>query len=78
MLDTARPNEVNITYQKILREMNCYSFIFGKKKPLPSSLDNPRVNRRLLPSRLWRRRWGSLAGERRRQVLEETNFERLC
>lgn len=30
MLDTARLNEVNIIYHKILREMNCYSFIFGK------------------------------------------------
>lgn len=33
MLDTAHLNEVNIIDHKILREMNCYSFIFGKKKP---------------------------------------------
>lgn len=31
MLDTACLNEVNIIYLKILREMNCYSFVFGKK-----------------------------------------------
>lgn len=31
MLDTAHLNEVNIIDHKILREMNCYSFIFGKK-----------------------------------------------
>jgi len=30
MLDTACLNEVNIIYLKILREMNCYSFVFGK------------------------------------------------
>lgn len=32
MLDTARLNEVNVIYHKILEEMNCYSFIFGKQK----------------------------------------------
>lgn len=31
MLDTAHLNEVNIIDHKILRGMNCYSFIFGKK-----------------------------------------------
>lgn len=31
MLDTAHLNEVNIIDHKILREMNCYSFIFGTK-----------------------------------------------
>lgn len=30
MLDTVCLNEVNIIYLKILREMNCYSFVFGK------------------------------------------------
>lgn len=43
MLDTAHLNEVNIIDHKILREMNCYSFIFGTKPLLhwtiPESTD---------------------------------------
>lgn len=58
MLDTAHLNEVNIIDHKILRGMNCYSFIFGKEEA--SSFTGQSQSRQTFVSAS---SWGAVAAE---------------